>query len=97
MTTQYVCLDCGRRFYNKGWHAEACGSGNYEPVIACTVDESAGQREQEIRRLRLDACYWDAMARHATGPMLRGSAAVYRAKAERCRKQADRLEKEGKP
>jgi hypothetical protein len=28
----YFCKDCGRRFYNIGWHCEACGSSNYEPV-----------------------------------------------------------------
>jgi ribosomal protein L37E len=28
----YFCNDCGRRFYNIGWHCEACGSSNYEPV-----------------------------------------------------------------
>jgi hypothetical protein len=27
----YFCNDCGRRFYNIGWHCEACGSSNYEP------------------------------------------------------------------
>jgi hypothetical protein len=27
----YFCKDCGRRFYNLGWHCEACGSSNYEP------------------------------------------------------------------
>lgn len=30
MTEPYYCADCGRRFFNKGWHAEACGSPNYE-------------------------------------------------------------------
>lgn len=25
----YLCHDCGRRFFNVGWHAEACGSPNY--------------------------------------------------------------------
>lgn len=43
----YYCSDCGRRFANKGWHAEACGSSNYEPVeFRCEVDESAGLKEE---------------------------------------------------
>ena len=25
----YYCDDCGSRFFNKGWHAEACGSSNF--------------------------------------------------------------------
>lgn len=28
----FQCDDCGRRFANKGWHAEACGSPNFHPV-----------------------------------------------------------------
>lgn len=28
----HYCHDCGHRFFNKGWHAEACGSGNYSIV-----------------------------------------------------------------
>ena len=28
-TTLFYCFDCGRRFFNKGWHAEACGSSKY--------------------------------------------------------------------
>lgn len=26
------CFDCNRRFYNLGWHAEACGSSNHALV-----------------------------------------------------------------
>jgi hypothetical protein len=29
----FFCHDCNRRFFNKGWHAEACGSSNYSIVI----------------------------------------------------------------
>ena len=32
MITTYMCDDCGRRFFNLGWHAEACGSSNFRAV-----------------------------------------------------------------
>lgn len=35
----YVCADCGRRFFNLGWHAEACGSSNYAALEAPVVEE----------------------------------------------------------
>lgn len=28
----HYCDDCQRRFYNKGWHAEACGSSNFHEL-----------------------------------------------------------------
>jgi hypothetical protein len=32
MIQPYYCKDCGRSFFNLGWHAEVCGSSNYEPM-----------------------------------------------------------------
>jgi hypothetical protein len=43
--TPYFCRDCGRRFYNLGWHAEACGSPNFEPI-----EEPARSMSRELRR-----------------------------------------------
>lgn len=45
----FFCHDCQRRFFNLGWHAEACGSPNYErmDVFRCQVDESAGLKDED--------------------------------------------------
>jgi len=40
----YECADCGRRFANKGWHAEACGSPNFHRVT-----ESRGRNPEETQ------------------------------------------------
>jgi ribosomal protein L37E len=45
----YFCNDCGRRFYNIGWHCEACGSSNYEPVTS-GLEPSAGNSGGDASR-----------------------------------------------
>jgi ribosomal protein L37E len=45
----YFCKDCGRRFYNIGWHCEACGSSNYEPVSS-GLEPSAGNSGGDASR-----------------------------------------------
>jgi len=51
MLQPYLCADCGRRFFNLGWHAEACGSSNFKRVApAGGVEGSVGQSADGERR-----------------------------------------------
>jgi hypothetical protein len=50
-TTMFFCRDCHRRFFNKSWHAEVCGSSNYvwfspEVVAGVLAQSTAGGTEK---------------------------------------------------